>query len=64
MGDKLFAMPWEIFSYDDNKDSFIINVSKEKLQNSPGFDKDHWPNMTDKNWGNEIHRYYGTSPRV
>ncbi|MCC5792273.1 MAG: PRC-barrel domain-containing protein [Legionellaceae bacterium] len=60
MGDKLFALPWSIFSFDDSKDCFIINVEKEKLKNSPGFDKDQWPNMSDEKWGSSIHSYYGT----
>ncbi len=63
MGDKFFAMPWEIFSYDDDKDCFVINVDKEKLKNSPGFDKDNWPNMIDPSWTKEIHDYYGASSR-
>ncbi|GGI93594.1 hypothetical protein GCM10007966_22750 [Legionella impletisoli] len=61
MGDKLFAMPWDIFSYDDDEDCFRINVDKEKLKNSPGFDKDHWPDMANKAWGDKIHNYYGTT---
>lgn len=61
MGDKLFAMPWSIFSYDKTKECFLINVDKEKLKNSPGFNKDHWPNMSDQQWGEQIHNYYGAS---
>ena len=59
MGEKLFAMPWEIFSYDDDEDCFIINVDKEKLKNSPGFDKDHWPNMSDTTWSQGVRDYFG-----
>ncbi len=59
MGDKYFAMPWEIFSYDENKDCFVIDVDKEKLKSSPGFDKNNWPDMSDSNWSQQIHSYYG-----
>lgn len=58
MGDDLFAMPWKIFSYDENDDCFKINVSKEKLKNSPGFDKDNWPNFNDQKWNDDIHKHY------
>src|SRR5438132_816430 len=47
MGDKLFAMPWQIFSYNKNSEKFVISIDKKKLENSPGFDKDHWPDMSD-----------------
>lgn len=60
MGDKLFALPWGIFSYDAEDDCFKIPLDKEKLQNSPGFDKDRWPDMSSNEWSNSIHKYYGT----
>ncbi|MCP0913422.1 MULTISPECIES: PRC-barrel domain-containing protein [Legionella] len=63
MGDKFFAMPWEIFTYDPNEECFVINVDKQKLENSPGFDKNHWPDMTSAQWHQNIHNYYGTHPR-
>lgn len=63
MGDKLFAMPWDIFSYDTNQDCYVINVDKKKLENSPGFDKDHWPDIKSSEWNQSIHNYYGTEPR-
>ncbi|QBR84728.1 PRC-barrel domain containing protein [Legionella israelensis] len=63
MGDKLFAMPWEIFSYDENEDCFIINTDKEKLKQSEGFDKNQWPDIESTQWSQRIHNYYGTHPR-
>lgn len=62
MGDKLFALPWSIFSYNDSDDCFVISVDKETLKNSPGFDKDHWPDMSSPSWGQTIHNYYKTTP--
>jgi len=60
MGDKWFALPWSMFSYNTNEDCFIINVDKEKLKNSPGFDKDHMPDMSTTAWRESINKYYGT----
>lgn len=62
MGDKLFALPWSMFSYNTKEDCFIISVDKEKLKKSPGFDKDHWPDMSSATWGSTIHHYYGVNP--
>lgn len=58
MGDKLFAMPWQIFSYNPDSDKFVISIDKKRLENSPGFDKNHWPDMSNKTWSESIHRYY------
>lgn len=58
MGDKLFAMPWHIFSYNPQREKFVISVDKEKLKSSPGFDKDNWPDMTSNEWNSSINTYY------
>ncbi len=59
IGDKLFAIPWEALSLDEDNKQFILDIDKEKLEHAPGFDKDHWPDMADPTWGNQIYSYYG-----
>ncbi len=59
MGDKLFAIPWEALSLDEDNKQFILDVDKEKLEHAPGFDKDNWPDMADPTWGKQIYGYYG-----
>lgn len=59
MGDKLFALPWQALSLDQENKRFVLNVPKETLKNAPGFDKDNWPDMSDTSWGTQIHKYYG-----
>lgn len=58
MGDKLFAVPWSSFRVDGDKKNVVLNVPKERLQNAPGFDKDHWPNFADAKFGETIRTYY------
>jgi len=62
IGDKLFALPWEVISYNPEEECFILNIDKEKLKNAPGFDKNNWPNMADQTWGKNIYNYYGIRP--
>ena len=40
----------------------MLNVDKSLLERAPGFDKDHWPNMADRTWGNSVYTYYGAKP--
>lgn len=61
MREKLFAVPWDALTLDTENKRFILNVEKERLKNAPGFDKSHWPNMSDQTWKKEIHAYYGTT---
>jgi sporulation protein YlmC with PRC-barrel domain len=62
LGDKLFAVPWNALQLDAPNHAFIFDVDKETLKNAEGFDKDHWPDMADTDWGMRIHEFYGTRP--
>ena len=62
LGAKLFAVPWSALTLDAAEKRFILNVPKERLENAPGFDKDHWPSMADSAWATEIHAYYEVRP--
>jgi hypothetical protein len=35
-------------------------MTREKLEQAPGFDKDNWPEAADPNW--DTHVYYGVKP--
>src|SRR5690606_2642162 len=59
MGSKLFVVPWSVLKPDTVENRFIFDVSKESLENAPGFEKDDWPNMADPAWEKGIHDYYG-----
>lgn len=62
LNEKLFAVPWSALTLDTINKRFTLNVEKERLKSAPGFDKDDWPDMADRNWVNDIHAYYGTRP--
>ena len=62
MGDKYFAVPWRAFTMDTDRHQFILDVDKQRLENAPGFDKDHWPSMADETWAVHLHTYYSTRP--
>jgi sporulation protein YlmC with PRC-barrel domain len=61
MGDRLFAVPWPALQLDTANKRFALNISKDKLKNAPGFDKDHWPSMADTAWATGVHSFYGVS---
>jgi sporulation protein YlmC with PRC-barrel domain len=62
MGNKLFAIPWSALTLDAGEKRFILDVAKDRLDNAPGFDKDHWPTMADADWATKLHEYYGVKP--
>ena len=61
IGDKLFAVPYDELrtTHDANNNiSFVLDVSKERLENAPGFDKNHWPDFASPQWKSQIETYY------
>jgi sporulation protein YlmC with PRC-barrel domain len=62
MGGKLFAIPWSALHLDTENKCFRMNVPKERFEQAPGFDKDHWPTMADQRWAEDVHAFYGARP--
>jgi hypothetical protein len=62
IGDKLFAVPFEALSVDKRNEQIFMDVTKEKLENAPGFDKDNWPSSPDRQFVSDVHSHYGYKP--
>jgi sporulation protein YlmC with PRC-barrel domain len=62
MGDKLFAVPLQALQLSREDKRFILDVDKERLKNAPGFDKDKWPDISDRSFGTTVYSYYNTKP--
>lgn len=69
IGEKLFAIPYNVLSIDTENHAFILPQSKEVLENAPGFDKDHWPETNnhdydsyDNYWGGFMGPNTGAEP--
>ncbi len=62
MGDKLFAIPWEALTVDEENKQLVLDIDQDKLEKAPGFNKDHWPDMADPTFTSQIYGYYGYQP--
>ncbi len=64
IGDKWFAVPWHAFKYEasNNEEHLVLDVSKDRLKNAPGFDSSHWPNMADPSFSRNIDTFYDPEP--
>jgi sporulation protein YlmC with PRC-barrel domain len=41
-----------------NSRHFMFEASKDQLDNAPGFETSHWPNVADAQWGASIDKHY------
>jgi sporulation protein YlmC with PRC-barrel domain len=62
VGSRLFAIPWSAMQLDTENKCFRLNVAKERFDQAPGFDKDHWPAMADQHWAEDVHSFYDARP--
>lgn len=60
IGGKLFALPWDVLSYETRYDAYVVDIPEERLKNAPSFDADNPPDMADPRWSKEVHDYYGS----
>jgi PRC-barrel domain len=63
VGEKLFAVPWGAFAQPKaDKETFVLDVDKERLTNAPGFDAHNWPQMASREWVTSLYSYYNVPP--
>lgn len=62
IGNKLFAVPFESFTVDQNNEQFVLNMDKDRLKDAPGFDKDNWPKTSNRDFQTEVYTYYDVKP--
>lgn len=67
LGDKLYAVPMDAFTFKRDKDMFyddvilILNISEEQLENDQGFDDKNWPKLDDENYRKELDTRYNVN---
>lgn len=59
IGDKLFAVPLQALTADSKEECFHLDITKEKLENAPGFDKSNWPTTYDESFMKSVYSHYG-----
>ncbi len=64
MGDTMYAVPMEAFTFKRDKDMFyddvklILNVSKDQLKEDKGFDGKNWPDLEDDAYRKQLDKQY------
>ena len=66
MGDKLFPVPLNSFSFRTDSDKgalehCILNVEKETLKNAPGYERDRLPDSADRDFASRVYTHYGAT---
>ncbi len=67
LGDKLFAVPWDAFDYQYNRNdeshNLVLAINTTTLKQAPGFEEDNWPNLADPTFQRRVDKYYESASR-
>jgi sporulation protein YlmC with PRC-barrel domain len=58
VGDKLFAIPWDMLRLDTVEHVFVLDVTKEQLKDAQGFDKNNWPDFAQEEFHTSTYDYW------
>ncbi|HVE40966.1 MAG TPA: PRC-barrel domain-containing protein [Planctomycetota bacterium] len=56
IGTKFFVFPWAAVHHDRGERKVIVDIDRESLRNAPGFDRETWPDLSDRTWASRIRR--------
>jgi sporulation protein YlmC with PRC-barrel domain len=60
--DRLYPVPISMLSVDPGVDKLVLNIDKNRFVNAPSFTEDTWANITERQYGSQVYRYYGLAP--
>lgn len=58
MGSDRYPLPWDMLTYDTNKDGYVVPLQKSTLTSAPKHAKDQLPPYDDE-YGRRVYDYYG-----
>ena len=61
LGSKYFAIPLQAMEFDNVNERIVMDISKDRLENSPGFDKDIWPSGPQTEFVDSVYDFYEVS---
>jgi hypothetical protein len=60
IGRKLVAIPFGALSYEKMDRHFVLDISREKLESAPRFDRN--TDLGNRQWAEDVYRYFGLQP--
>ena len=62
IGERYHPLPWSTLDYDVQQDGYCVPMSKEVLEKAPTYAAGDKIDMSDRRWGEQVHRYYNVDP--
>lgn len=62
IGEKRHPLPWQTLAYDEEKDGYVVNLTKDQLEKAPTLDRGDYDRLKDRVYGASIYSHYGQTP--
>jgi hypothetical protein len=59
LGNKHYPLPWQALTYDTDKGGYVVNLSKEQLEDAPSYGAEGDEPDYDREYNARVYEYYG-----
>lgn len=63
MGESYHPLPWDMLQYDPANGTYIVDISKDKLEGAPSYATSAAPDWSTGKYSQEVDTYYGAGTR-
>lgn len=60
LGEDYYTLPWAVLKYNTSLDAYEVNLTEDQLRGAPHNTMSD--DSYDRNWEDQVHRYYNTTP--
>ena len=62
IGSHVHPVPWDLLTYDVDRDGYVVAITREQLEKAPTMTLDETDRPIDRDYQEEVSRYWGTMP--
>jgi len=62
LGERVHPVPWEMLDYDDDRDGYVVDLTREMLDKAPSYRLDEADRPRQRSEDELVYTYYGQIP--
>lgn len=59
LGNRHYPLPWNVLTYDTDKGGYVVNITREQLDEAPSYESEDEQPVYDRDYGERVYAYYG-----